>query len=98
MNIRIFFIVFLLFVQTAYCWWCFLKAKELTYDENYGILIQAILISAITWAILRIIKAKWFGELTISSGIFWTWFLIGSPLTFILLFFFYPNIFGSLAT
>lgn len=98
MNIRVFIIVILLFIQTGYCWWCFLKAEELPYDENYGILIQAILISAITWLILRIIKAKWFGELTTSSGIFWTWFLIGSPLTFITFFFIYPTIFGSLAT
>ena len=98
MSIRMIFVYFLLALQAVYCWWCFVKAKELPYDENYGILIQAILISAITWVILRIIKAKWFGELTINSRIFWTWFLIVSPLTFVLLFFFYSNTFGSLAT
>lgn len=97
MNVRNFFTAFLLFVQTAYCWWCFLKAKELEYDDNYGILLHAIFISAITWIIIRIVKAKWFGGLTINSRIFWTWLLIGSPLTFILLFFCYSNIFGSLA-
>ena len=98
MNVRNYFNAFLLFVQTAYCWWCFLKAEELEYDDNYGILLHAIFISAITWIIIRIVKAKWLGGLTINSRIFWTWFLIGSPLTFIIMFFLYPNIFGSLAT
>jgi hypothetical protein len=97
MNVRNFFIAFLLFLQTAYCWWCFLKAKELAYDENYGILLQAILISALTWVILRIIKAKWLGEITIKPPIFWSWIFVGSPFTFIPLFFFYQNIFDSLA-
>jgi hypothetical protein len=86
-----------LLIQTIYCWWCFYKAKELPYDDNYGTIIHAIFISMAGWVVLRMFKARWFGEFNIRPVIFWTWILIGSPVTFIIAFIFYRNIFGSLA-
>src|SRR5688572_15061774 len=97
MRLRNFIIPVCLLVQTVYCWWCFYKAKELPYDDNYGILIHAIFISMVGWVMLRMFKARWFGEFHITPSIFWTWLCIGSPVTFKLGFFFYRNLFGSFA-
>jgi hypothetical protein len=97
MNPRKFTLQILLIAQTLYCWWCFFEAKVLPYDENYAILIQAVLISIAAWVIIRIIKAKWFGQIQISSMLFWSWFVVGSPLTFMLALIFYNELFGALA-
>jgi hypothetical protein len=91
-------IAILLLVQTVYCWWCFFEAKVLPYDDNYGILIHSIIISMAAWVILRIFIAKWFGQFQLNKKVFWSWVAVGSPLTFILGFFFYSDLFGSLAT
>jgi hypothetical protein len=98
MQLNKIFLTALLLLQTVYCWWCFFEAKELPYDDNYGILLHAIFISLVALIVIRIISVKWFGELRLNSPISWIWLAIGSPLTFILMFFFYSNLFGSLAT
>jgi len=96
-TLRKFTIPVILLIQTFYCWWCFFEAKELPYDENYGILIQAILISMTVWVILRMIRAlkkEWY---QFPHYMFWVWLVIGSPITFILGLFFYHKLFGHLA-
>jgi hypothetical protein len=98
MKIRNVAIPICLLVQTMYCWWCFYKAKGLPYDDNYGILLHAIFISMLAWVIVRMFRAKWFGQFHIRPTIFWTWILIGSPVPFLLAFFFYSDIFGTLMT
>jgi hypothetical protein len=98
MQLKKIIITAFLSVQTVYCWWCFFEAKRLPYDENYGILLHAVLISFAAWIVIRIFKAKWFGQFGLYKPVSWTWLIIGSPLTFILMFFFYSNLFGSLAT
>ena|SRR5690349_12918656 len=98
MTLRTFIIPILLITQTLYCWWCFFEAKHLPYDENYGILIQAVLVSIAAWVVIRMVKARWFGQqLQVSAAVFWSWLMAGSPLTFILGLVFYRNLFGSLA-
>ena len=96
MTYRNLILPLLLLLQTIYCWWCFYFAKDLPYDENYGMLIHSVIVSMIAWVVLRMIKAKWFGELKIQPIFFWVWIAIGSPLIFILCFFYYSDLFGSL--
>ena len=67
------------------------------YDENYGILIQAVFISMGAWVIIRTFKARWFGDFELSRVVFWSWIFIGSPATFIIGIIFYGKLFGSLA-
>ena len=87
-----------LVVQTLYCWWCFFESKELPYDENYGLLLQAICLSLAAWLGIRLFRAKWFGQFKLDNHVFAIWLVIGSPLIFILTFFFYSSVFGSLNT
>jgi len=96
-SIKRFSISILLSIQTIYCWWCFFKAKELPYDENYGIIIQAVIISIATWIFIKIMRIKWIANIIINNSIYWSWILLGSPLTFIILIIFYKDLFGSLA-
>ena len=98
MQLKKIFITILLLVQTVYCWWCFFEAKKLPYDENYGILIHAIFISVTVWVGIRILRAKWFGHFTLHRYVIWIWLIIGSPLIFLPMFFFYSKLFGFLAT
>ena len=97
MTLRNFIILILLITQTLYCWWCFFEAKHLPYDENYGMHIQAVLVSIAALGIIRIVKAKWFGQLQVSTAVFWSWLVLGSPLTFIFGLVFYGDLFGFLA-
>jgi hypothetical protein len=97
MKPRKFIIPFLLLIQTVYCWWCFFEAKNLPYDENYGILIQAILISMAVWVALRMIRAWKRDWYHLQRFIFWTWLIVGSPLAYILGLIFYKDLFGHLA-
>lgn len=97
MTLERFVIPILFLTQTFYCWWCFFKAKELPYDANYGIIIQAVIISLCAWVLLRVVKAKWQAQLHVSPTLLWIWFVLGSPLTFILGFIFYGEFFGSLS-
>jgi len=98
MQLKKIIILVLLLVQTLYCWWCFLEAEKLPYDENYGILLESIFFSFAAWVLIRMFKARWFGQFKLDKLVFWIWLIIGSPVTFILMFFFYSNLFGSLAT
>ena len=98
MQLQKIIITILLLVQTVYCWWCFFEAKKLPYDENYGILLQAVFISLTAWVVIRVCRVQWFGQFKGDRIVLWVWFIIGSPLTFILMFFFYSNLFGSLTT
>ena len=98
MQLKKIVITVLLLAQTVYCWWCFFEARNLPYDENYGILLQAIVISITAWVLIRLFRAKWFGQFTIDRYVSWTWLIIGSPLTFISMLLFYSKLFGSLAT
>lgn len=97
-TLRMFIIPILLLIQTAYCWLCFFLARNLPYDENYGVLIQAILISLGVWVGLRMIKAWKRNWYMLPKPLFWIWIVIGSPLTFVLALIYYHELFGGLAT
>jgi hypothetical protein len=97
-NYNRFIIPIVLTAQTIYCWWCFYEAKSLAYDDNYGILILAVVLSIITWVIVRMVKTwgkKW---IELDTKMLFVWYFIGSPIPFILAFFFYSSLFGSLST
>jgi hypothetical protein len=98
MTYRNLIVLFLLLLQTIYCWCCFYAAKDLPYDENYGMLIHALIVSLVAWVALRVIKARWFGPVRVWPVIFWVWVVVGSPLIFLLFFFYYSDFFGSLQT
>jgi len=87
----------IMFVQTIYCWWCFFYARGLPYDDNYGILIQAILLSMTMWVSLRMIRAWKKAWYQIPRFIFWTWIIVGSPLSYVIGLIFYRELFGHLA-
>jgi hypothetical protein len=87
-----------LLLQTIYCWRCFVCARFLPYDDNYGLLLQAVFISMTAWVFLRMVQAKWLGPLSLDRRVFWAWLVVGSPLTFILALFNYRHLFGALAT
>jgi hypothetical protein len=88
----------LLSLQTIYCRRCFVCARFLPYDDNYGLLLQAVFISMAAWVFLRMVQSKWLGPLSLDRRLFWTWLVAGSPLTFILALFNYGHLFGALGT
>ena len=82
-------------LQTIYCWISFYNAQFLPYDDNYGLVISSFLISLFAlfvlilfWFIKRPVIIK--NKLPILI-----WIAIGSPLTFIIVTFFYTDIFKA---
>lgn len=92
------FLLIILLVQTIYCWYCMVKAKYLAYDENYGLLIQAIIIAFAMWVVLRMIYAWKRNWIPGNKLVFIVWLIAGSPIPFIVASIFYSDIFGPLAT
>ncbi len=86
----------LLLSQTIYCWVCFYNARLLEYDDNYGLLIQAFIISLVTLvavAVCRIKKTYWRSDYKFPVLI---WLLTGSPITFIIAGLYYQQIFNTI--
>lgn len=50
------------------------------------------------WVVLRMIRAWKRDWYLIPRPFFWTWIVVGSPVVFVLAFFFYSDLFGNLAT
>ncbi len=88
----------LFLLQTAYCWYCYAKACSLSYDDNYGLILQAIIISLVFVGLLKALyvwRRGWLGDKK-----WWViiWILIGSPFPLTLGLLVYSELFGHLST
>jgi EamA domain-containing membrane protein RarD len=82
-------------VETIYVWYCLYNAQFLEYDDNYGLMIHAFIISLVTLVALIIVwlkKKEWIKQNLMSMI---AWLVLGSPLAIVLLVVFYQNIFGG---
>jgi hypothetical protein len=87
-----------LLAQTVWSWACFSKARSLPYDENYGAIIFAFMISLFIVVIGVIIRVFVPRIISTNIKIIVIWLIVGSPLTFLIALYFYYDLFGTLAT
>ncbi|HVD98188.1 MAG TPA: hypothetical protein VNB90_08270 [Cytophagaceae bacterium] len=95
MNLKVYLLPILLFLQTIYCWSCFYAARFLPYDENYGMILHSFIISLMALIIVLLLwmrKNEWIMS---AQRIVLAWVVLGSPLTFLLAFTFYRDLFGT---
>jgi hypothetical protein len=84
-----------LLVETIYVWYCLYNAQFLEYDDNYGLMIHAFIISLVTLVALIIVwfkKREWIRQNLIPMI---SWLVLGSPVSVVLLVIFYKTIFGG---
>lgn len=85
-----------LFLVTIVIWWQLYSAQFLAYDDNYGVLISAFLFSVLATIVLSVLwfKARAFiKQNALPTMLF---LLLNSPVTVVLVFYFYNNLFGQL--
>ena len=94
-NLRVLLFPAILLLQTIYSWVYFYNARLLEYDDNYGLLIHAFIISLAALIILIIIRLR---------KKYWTnyykypvivWLIVGSPVTFLIAGIYYQDIFNA---
>ncbi|MES2726912.1 MAG: hypothetical protein V4643_07405 [Bacteroidota bacterium] len=85
-----------LLLLTVFIWWQLYSAQFLAYDNNYGVLISAFLVSVLATIILAILwfKARPLIKRNVLPTILFL--LASSPITVALVFYFYNNLFGQL--
>src|SRR5688572_5567681 len=95
MKSRNFIMTFILLVQTVYCWITLYRAQFFPYDDNYGLMVHAFLVSLFTsFALIVVLAARtrWIKSNKVSIIV---WLIVGSPISFFVASVFYESIFGS---
>jgi hypothetical protein len=95
LNLRNFILPIFLTLQTAYCWKCFYDAQFLEYDDNYGSLIRAFVISLLALLILIFVWLKRRHWIENSKLVAIVWLFLGSPATLAVAAIYYQEIFGT---
>lgn len=85
-----------LFLLTVFIWQQMYSAQFLEYDDNYGALISIFLLSVLASLVLTILWFKTRSFIEQNSFATILFLFMSSPLTLILVFYFYHDIFGKL--
>ncbi|MES2381097.1 MAG: hypothetical protein V4538_08655 [Bacteroidota bacterium] len=85
-----------LLLLTVFIWWQLYSAQFLVYDDNYGVLIYAFLVSVLATIILIVLwfKARAFIKQNALPIILFL--LASSPVTVLLVLYFYNDLIGPL--
>jgi hypothetical protein len=95
MKIQKIILALVLTLQTIYCWRCLYGAQFLQYDDNYGLMIHAFIISLLTFFSLLLIwfmRRQW---IKVNSTSVIVWLFVGSPLTIAIAVLYYQDIFKN---
>ncbi|HYE56168.1 MAG TPA: hypothetical protein VD996_15070 [Chitinophagaceae bacterium] len=95
MNLRNLIVTLILLAQTVYCWVAFYRAQFLAYDDNYGTIIHAFVISLFTLLALIVVLAVRTQWIKSNKILIILWLIMGSPITFFVASVLYENIFGG---
>lgn len=87
----------MLFLATTFIWWQIYTVQFLPYDENYGAMIAAVIVSVGSTIIIQILWMKFRSFIKRNALITIVFLVINSPVTIVPVLLNYKTLFGFVA-